>query len=255
MLHLGTKGVVRRISMLSFARSGFHSVLATIALVFIAPLVPSILWTGAQAATGDLDPTFGDGGKVTTRFYPDSFNEAYAIAQQLDGKIVAGGTVWQGFDTYDFALARYNPDGTLDFSFGEGGKVATNFFVGSSDGIRGIAIQQDQKIVAVGSAGLGSFDFAVARYNVNGTLDESFGLGGKTRASLGSLSFAKAVVIQPDGKIVVVGDGIGPGTGFDFAVVRFKNDGSIDYSFGFKGRVTIDFRGFDNRASAVVLQS
>lgn len=102
-----------------------------------------------QAAAGDLDPTFGAAGKVTTNFN-GYFDRASAIAVQKDGKIVVAGTAGRAGESNDFALVRYNPDGSPDVSFGVNGKVITPF--DSLAAIEVIAIQEDGKIVAGGDA-------------------------------------------------------------------------------------------------------
>jgi uncharacterized delta-60 repeat protein len=122
-----------------------------------AVLVASlILVSGAQAAAGDLDPTFSGDGKQTSDFGGCCGAEgAAAVAIQADGKLVAAGT--NDFE-FDFALARYNSDGTLDTSFSGDGR-RTNF--ADFDGASGVALQGDGRIVA---AGVGNGDFALARY-------------------------------------------------------------------------------------------
>ncbi|MFE2972789.1 hypothetical protein ACFXKC_56590 [Streptomyces sp. NPDC059340] len=118
----------------------------------------------ALAAPGDLDPTFGTGGKVLTDFGGNDF----ATAVQADGKIIAVGQS-DGAGDFDFALARYNTNGSLDTTFGTGGKVTTSFGTGSADLAQGVAVQTDGKIVAAGrSNASGTFDFALARYQGGG---------------------------------------------------------------------------------------
>ncbi len=189
-------------------------------------------------ADGSLDSSFGTGGKVTTDF--GGSDAALAAVLQPDGKIVAVGT-----SAADFALARYNTDGSLDTSFGTGGKVTTDF--GGTDQAWAAVLQPDGKIVA---AGLASADFALARYNTNGSLDTSFGTGGKVTTSFEGSDQARAVVLQPDGKIVAVGWD----NGVEFALARYNTDGLLDSSFGTGGKVTTDFGGSD-AALAAVLQS
>jgi uncharacterized delta-60 repeat protein len=145
------------------------------------------------AQAGMLDPTFGTGGKVLTDF-GFANDIANAVALQPDGKLVVGG--WAG---NDFSLARYNPDGSLDPSFGDGGLVRTNFANGAAesvDHIDGIALQPDGKIVAVGGS---NGDFALARYNPDGRLDMSFGMGGLVVTDFGTGSArARGVALQAD---------------------------------------------------------
>lgn len=205
---------------------------------------------------GTLDTTFGSGGKVTTAFSNDP-DEAFAIAIQTDGKIVVAGTSNASAATqFDFALARYNGDGTLDTTFGSGGKVTTDFEGGcfcirADDLAFAVSIQPDGKIVAAGRSDTNNFDFALARYNTNGALDTTFGSGGRvtTDFSLGSTDFAQAVVIQGDGRIVAAGTSNG-----DFALVRYNSNGTLDTGFGSGGKVSTDFSGGFDQANAVALQ-
>ena len=193
---------------------------------------------------GSLDPSFGTGGVVTTFFRGNDGVQALVI--QPDGKIVAAGSAG-GFG--DFALARYNPDGTLDASFGAGGKVTTGF-PGRSSAF-GVALQGDGKIVAAGQGQGGFFD--LARYNLDGTLDPSFGAGGLVQTSFGSGGSATSVAIQADGKIVAAG---GSSTGFpssDFGLARYNPDGTLDPSFGVGGKVVTDF-GLTDSAIDLAIQ-
>jgi uncharacterized delta-60 repeat protein len=203
----------------------------------------------AQAAAGDLDPTFGSGGEVVTDFGTLS-DQAQAVAIQPDGKIVAAGTAPS--EGGDFALARYNTDGTLDTSFGSGGKVATDF--GLWEGGHAVALQADGKVVVAGFTGVSDIwgDFALARYNPDGTLDPTFGSAGKVVTDFGSAEdVARAVAVQPDGRIVAVG-----WSHVDFALARYNTDGTLDPTFGTGGRVLTDFHdmGSDDRAYAMALQ-
>jgi uncharacterized delta-60 repeat protein len=210
-------------------------------------LAVGLLAIPAQAAPGDLDPSFGTGGKVKTDFGPGS-NSATAIAIQADSKIVVVGGTGSG----DFALARYNADGSLDASFGIGGKVTTD--IGLFDVAFAVAIQADGKIVAAGGTAPEGFccQFALARYNTDGSLDASFGVGGKVTTIFAGDSRAFAVAIQADGKIVAAGGRSDPFV-TDFALARYNADGSLDTSFGTGGKVTTDFSGFD-QASRVAVQ-
>src|SRR5574337_479956 len=101
----------------------------------------------AQAAPGDLDSTFGTGGRVTTDFY-GNIDIAHALVLQPDGKLVTAGGWWGYESGGGFALARYNPDGSLDSAFGIGGKVTTDF--GSIEVAFALVLQPDGKLVAAG---------------------------------------------------------------------------------------------------------
>ncbi len=166
-------------------------------------------------AGGILDTSFGTGGKVTTNFGGD--DRGFSVALQDDGKIVVAGTKFAG-GSGDFALARYNAAGSLDATFGTGGKVTTNF--GGYDRGLSVAIQSDGMIVAAGtSPGGGSADFALARYNAIGALDTTFGTGGKVTTDFGGNDDVRSVTIQSNGKIVVVGNNGGGSP--DFALARY----------------------------------
>src|SRR5438874_2198299 len=126
---------------------------------------------------GSLDRSFGGDGKVATHFAKKSREGAESVAIQADGKIVAAGDTYQSHDR--FALARYNPNGSLDCSFGGDGKVATHFASMSDDNADSVAIQADGKVVAGGETFQSHDRFALARYKPNGSLDRSFGGDGK----------------------------------------------------------------------------
>jgi uncharacterized delta-60 repeat protein len=191
-------------------------------------------------AAGDLDISFGTGGSVTTSI-SGIWDVPSDVAVQSDGKIVVGGTANV---VGDFALSRYNNDGSLDATFGTGGKVTTDFGLGSSAGF-GLAIQPDGKIVMVGNA---NQDFGVARYNGNGSLDTTFGTGGTVTTDFGDFDSAAAALIQPDGKIVTVGD-----TKLNVAaVVRYNSDGTLDSTFGSGGKVTSNVESNISVADAVL---
>lgn len=191
---------------------------------------------------GALDATFGTGGRATITF-PNGVN-ASDMAVQADGKIVlvgdtvggvGGGTA--GFE--NFALARLNANGTLDATFGTGGRVATN--VGfSADFATGVAIQPNGKIVVAGYAFFDcctrGWDFALARYNANGSLDLGFGYNGMATTNIASspisYDIAFDMLLQPNGRIVVVGStapnsGGGPGS---FAVVRYRGSQVLQFT-------------------------
>jgi uncharacterized delta-60 repeat protein len=178
---------------------------------------------------GRLDRRFGANGKVLTDFSGSgSIDSANALAIQSDGKIVAAGYSFaSGTTPSDFALARYNPDGTLDPTFNATGQVLTDFSgSGRIDSAFALVIQSDAKIVAAGysyASGLPTSDFALARYNPDGTLDPTFNSTGKVLTDFsgsGSVDFAYALAIQSDGKIVAGGFSSPSGTS-DFALARY----------------------------------
>jgi uncharacterized delta-60 repeat protein len=197
---------------------------------------------------GMLDPTFGTGGVVTTNFGTVPTN-SYAQAVQVDGKIVVAGYSYQGGTGQDFAVVRYNPDGSLDSSFGTGGQVTVDFGAGYStdDQAYAVAVQADGKVVVAGRTynyQTGTrWDFSAARLNADGSLDTSFDADGKATVDLGSSEdYAHAVAVQADGKVVLAGQTINyqAGTGWDFGVARLNADGTLDTSFDADGKATVD---------------
>ena len=168
------------------------------------------------------------------------------MALQADGKIVAAGST-SSFGGSDFALARYNPNGSLDTTFSGDGRQTTDF--GDVDGANAVAVQGNNRIVAAGGGG-GGDDFALARYNPNGSLDTSFSGDGKQTTDFGGFNEANGVALQGDGKIVAVGRG---GANDDFALARYSPNGSLDTTFSGDGKQTTDFGGFDE-ANAVAIQ-
>ena len=191
-------------------------------------------------ADGELDETFGDSGKVTTDFGGGK-DQAHAVALQSNDKILVTWTVLPASSNRDFGLARYTAAGALDASFGNGGKVTTDFD-SDYDRANAMALQSDGKIVVAGQSHNGSDnDFALARYTASGQLDAAFGDGGKVTTPIGkSNDHGYAVAMQPGGKIVVAGYSYN-GSNYDFALARYTRTGSLDPSFGSPGKVTTDF--------------
>ena len=213
----------------------------------IAGIIKVLVFSG-YAAPGDLDPTFGGTGIVTTAI-GSGFDERQGVIVQSDGKIVVAGNAFRS--SYDFALLRYNPNGTLDTSFNGTGTVVTPIGSGA-DYALSVAQQDDGKLVVTGRADNGSrFDMAVVRYNPDGSLDTSFNGTGKVVTAIGAgRSWGRAVAIQPDGKIVVAG-WADPSV---FALVRFNSNGSRDGNFGNAGIVTTTVGSGGGMANSVALQ-
>jgi uncharacterized delta-60 repeat protein len=207
-------------------------------------------------AAGDLDLTFGIGGKVIDRFN-NNFNEARDVIVQPDGKIVLAGFAFNGISGYDFVMSRYNSDGSLDTTFGTGGRVITDFS-GSEDEGFSVLQQSDGRIVVAGYTfdASGGIDFAVSRYSSDGSLDTTFGTGGRVTTDFnGSEDQGLSVLQQSDGKIVVAGLALNASGDVDFAVSRYNSDGSLDPTFGTGGKVTTDFNGNGDRGFSVLQQS
>ena len=186
-----------------------------------------------------------------------SLQNAKAMAIQPDGKIIAAGNAPHTPPPFgeDFALARLNPDGSLDTSFDGDGIAVTHFDFASQ--INSVALQPYGKIVAVGftrnDSGTVS-EFAVARYNSDGSLDMSFDADGKVNTSFETSSCAaSAVGVQRNGKIVAVGISSNNPGARDFALARYNPNGSLDVTFDTDGKQTTDFfAGNDDAFAAAV---
>jgi uncharacterized delta-60 repeat protein len=204
---------------------------------------------------GVLDPTFGTAGIVTTPVGSQNFSVANAVAiypntgTANDGKVVAAGYAETSLRrvggttqaNYDFAVARYNLDGSLDRSFGGNGIVTTDLGT-FQDEAEDVLVQPDGKVVAAGWTA--NNQFAVVRYDSDGSLDKSFGRNGEVFTSIsgGSLDRAFTMALQPDGKIVVAGLTEPRNThNEDLALVRYNADGTLDGTFGAGGIVTQHF--------------
>jgi len=209
---------------------------------------------------GTLDNTFGSRGRVRTDF-PGLAAVPSSVVIQPDGKIVVAGGAFPLFTfAGDFKVVRYNRNGSLDTSFGDGGIVTTTFPEGSY--AFDVALQPDGKIIAAGTVFVdfnigdsSDTDFALARYNPDGTPDATWGAGGQVSTDfVGFEDDAFSVLIQPDGKIVAVGSANDPATFYDFAAVRYLSNGTIDATFGIAGKVRTDFgdQNFDRARSAAL---
>ncbi len=221
-------------------------------------------------ADGHLDSTFSDRGIARIRFADDGVGEiskVSGLALQPDGKVVAAGYTQPTFylrrgsgEAYRrVALVRLNPDGTLDSSFGEGGRVIEPLGLEYS-GAADVALQPDGKIVISGHADppsappTGGWDSMLARFNADGTLDTSFGTDGLVSFDAGSFDDeGSTLLIQPDGKLVVMWN---PGSNADSPplLARFTSDGSPDATFGDEGKVAVVPPEGRFRASALALQ-
>ncbi len=205
---------------------------------------------------GALDPTFDTDGKVTTVFNGGT-ERANAMAFLADGKIVAVGYTGSP-GSYDTAVARYNPDGSLDTTFSGDGKLVLNL-AGENDMAYAVAVQGDGRIVVAGASWAGSptgYDVSVVRLNADGTLDTSFSGDGVQYSGFGGDERAYGVAVQSDGKIVV-GGLRGNGVDGDFLAVRYNADGTNDSTFSGDGYDVLDVFGTASydQASSVAIQS
>ncbi|HEV2802708.1 MAG TPA: BACON domain-containing carbohydrate-binding protein [Pyrinomonadaceae bacterium] len=198
-------------------------------------------------ADGSPDISFAPAGSVLSPF----FGTAGAVTQALflpDGRVVAAGPVTSVSTRDDIGLARYNADGSPDSTFT---KSTTDFVAGAQDVTGKLASAPDGRIVLSGwvtyhadgtTTSTGS-DMVIVRYNADGTLDQTFDGDGKVVTDIiGGMDYARAVVIQSDGKIVAVGDSATPtGGNPELTLVRYNADGSRDSAFGSNGVVRTSF--------------
>jgi uncharacterized delta-60 repeat protein len=206
------------------------------------------------SADGTLDASFGEKGLITTDFNGSS-DEARSIVLQGDKIIIAGYTFNPVSGNSDFALARYTADGELDFTFGNQGKVTTDFN-GNYNGVDAMVLQGDKIIVAGNVSNPVDFnnDFALARYTTDGTLDSSFGVNGLVTTDFNNTDDeARSIALQGD-KIIVAGITYLPDFTTDYVLARYTADGILDASFGEHGKVTTDFNGSNDEARSIVLQ-
>lgn len=204
--------------------------------IFISITIGSVSW--AQSIF--LDSSFSSDGKVTTDFgsYDD---RAQSIQIQKDAKLVAAGWMYNGI-SYDIALTRYQPNGELDLTFGNGGKVITALDEYNSRA-NSLIIQQDGKIVITAEGHHDSLGntIVLVRYNYDGSIDTSFDLDGKIFTAIGKgPAYGRSLAIQYDGKLIVAGYSKIENS-FDFILVRYNTNGSIDDSFGVNGKITTSF--------------
>ncbi|MBA3260987.1 MAG: hypothetical protein H0T69_00640 [Thermoleophilaceae bacterium] len=202
-------------------------------------------------ADGTLDPSFGSGGAVTTNIAGGAVDVAIGPRR----RIVAGGLTFAPGGQYDFALARYRPEGAFDFDFGFAGRVFTD--LGASDALTAIAVGKVGRVTAVGSTSrsVSSTDFAAARYTRDGRRDSSFDGDGLVTTTFGvGVQIAYAVALDA-GKTVVAGLAHSSATGDDVALARYKHNGQLDSRFGAGGRVLTDLVGANNSAHDLAIQS
>jgi len=203
---------------------------------------------------GTPDAAFGISGVARVDFAGLDDN-AVAVVEQPDGKLVVAGTTWDFNGVGDFALVRLNIDGTLDATFGAAGRATLDMGNGN-DFASDLVRQPDGKLViAGGSNATGLYRLVFARFNTDGSPDASFGNGGTTVVDFGggSHSWATAVAQQADGKLVATGPIVGVGTQ-DIALVRITADGMLDASFDGDGMLAVDFGDLEY-ASSIALQS
>jgi uncharacterized delta-60 repeat protein len=204
---------------------------------------------------GTPDTTFSEDG-IATADFGGWYEGAAALALQPDGKIVLAGGTGPDVDPVDYAVARFNGDGTLDTSFSGDGLKRTNLF-GPNDRAYAVAVQANGKIIVAGRTDgrtSESLDFGLARYRVDGALDTRFSGDGKLRTSFAQTDIAFDVGFQADGKIVAAGS-VGGRTGTDFALARYTSRGRLDATFSTDGKQRTDFTGGVDEAHGLVIQA
>lgn len=205
-------------------------------------------------AEGNRDLSFSSDGIVISDFGP-YVEDAYSVTLTPDGKIVLVGCGFTGTDyQWDFLVARYNSDGSLDLSFGENGRVYSNLSA-NSEFAYAACIQEDGKIVAAGYE-YETLDFVLMRFNTDGSLDNSFGTGGKLITDIDHvINMAYCLAIQPNGKIIAAGYTQYTSANMDITLVRYNPDGSLDNTFSVDGKVVTSFSDYTDVAKAIALQS
>jgi uncharacterized delta-60 repeat protein len=221
-----------------------HHCISTLLFVFITLPV--------FAQPGTLDLSFATDGTTTTAITAGATDQAYGMVIQPDGKIIVTGASGTGPND-DIAVVRYNTDGTLDNTFDSDGIVTTP--IGLDDVGFAPALQTDGKIVVAGYTGDNgtAYDIVVLRYNVDGSLDNTFDTDGIAVTDFGAEDRGYSVAIQTDGKIVVSGS-VHNGTNFDIAVVRYNTDGSLDNTFDGDGKLVTPI-GTNDHGYDVVIQT
>lgn len=201
---------------------------------------------------GLIDNSFGANGKVFSQLGDEDHINCLLVQNE---KIIVGGYTLNGSNSFDFVLARYNSNGEPDNLFGTNGKTFTDFSNGSLDYGSGGMIQSDGKIVLIGTTTKDfNADFGLVRYDLNGNIDNSFGTNGKVTTAFGyGNDFCSKGIIQPDGKIILVG-GIANPVNMDFGIAKYKLNGSLDSSFGVNGRIISSFGEFSDIARTVDIQ-
>ncbi|MFW5439425.1 MAG: LamG-like jellyroll fold domain-containing protein, partial [Methylophilaceae bacterium] len=218
-------------------------------------VAPAVTGTKIMTAIPVNDaPIFGVGDGIVTTPIGSANDYAQNVTIQTDGKILVTGQSFNGLDT-DFTLTRYNTDGSLDISFGTGGIVNTAIGLDNDFG-SDVTVQVDGKILVTGSSYNGTnYDFALVRYNADGTLDTSFSGDGMLTTAIGLADeYGRSVTVQADGKIIVGGFTFN-GTNNDLALVRYNVDGTLDASFDGDGILTTAVGPGDDLAFSVIVQA
>ncbi len=251
-----------------------HSTIVVAGTVLAASGDTEVALARYNDADGSPDTTFGDSGMVTLDL-GTGWTSTNAVAVEGDGSILVAGAYssplppgeGQGEGGQEFAVLHFNSDGTQDTSFGGAtGGIVTVSFGGTSETPSAMAIDGSGNILVAGTStqsGTGQ-DFALARFNADGTPDTSFGAAGLVTTDFsGGSDVATSLAIQANGQILLAGatsplppgEGQGEGAESSFALARYNTDGSLDTSFGTSGLVTSSFGDGDDVAAGVAVQA
>ena len=199
-------------------------------------------------APGDLDYTFGIGGKAISPFVT-TLSDAHGMTLQSDGKtVVVGGTSAGGGGSSDAIVLRYKSDGILDSTFSGDGMLSTDF--GASESYAGVAVQPDGKVVTVGTNSTIT-NIILARYTSAGVLDNTFDGDGRATITLAGKTVVTAseVAVLSDGKLLLAGY-----VDSDIAILRVNSNGSLDTSFDADGYAVANL-GMTARGFSMTLQA
>lgn len=225
-------------------------------------LLIGLIFNTAIFGQPELDTTFNSSGKLLR----DGFRAGVQdIAVQPDNKIVFVGTCSTINDSYNVCVGRLNEDGSADATFGINSGQYAGFALTRIPGARtnstwqanGLAIQNDGKIVVAGSSSFGAstIDIVVLRYNSDGTPDTAFGTNGVVRTVSGENNLSSKVLIQPDGKIVLVGNNKQSDTANQQLIIRYNSDGTLDQTFSGDGLLQINIPDNNTYGSDIALQA
>lgn len=220
--------------------------------ILVAMLIIGVLYVPAQ--DGTLDLTFSSDGKTTAAVASTDDDYGHALVIQPDEKIVIAGVYFSGFNSH-IGLLRLNKNGTRDTGF-DGDGIATISIGTASSSANGVALQEDGKILVVGTAESGGREvFAVLRFNSNGTPDTSFDSDGFVLTPVGEkFNAGNSIVVQSDGKIVVGGKSYA-NDNMDFALIRYLSNGSLDTTFDHDGIVTTPISTNFDEVKSIALQA
>ena len=204
-----------------------------------------------------LSPEGSSQGLFQRPVFNGQFEAVMGLARQSDGRIVAAGVAGSinTLSSYDVAVARFEPDGTLDDTFGDEGEFILDVS-GDHDTALDVAVQPDGLIAAVGYRTIGAQrDALIFRLTADGALDSTFGAGGIVTSDFAGFNdFFGGVAVQPDGKLIVAGSRTeADGVSTTFIVHRYLSDGTLDPSFGVGGVTAVDFTGLSAGAADLIL--